>query len=709
MSSPAPSPHAGHQPDLRAIFYTVRERAWIVALCLLLAALGTAAYLYRAPKIFAAKTVLQVEQEEQKILNIEQVQKEHLQSLDFLKTVEQTLKSRTLLERVLTNYHLAEHPRFAPPTTDGPRSNEQLITLLADMVDVRLRKGTRLIDVQAEHPVPAFTELIANALVREYMRQSVEHNASASDTATEFLQTEAVRLKARLDQSEAALQTYQEQSQSASLEGRQSVIKENLRDLSSKVTDAKSARIIQESAHEQIREMGTNLAGLLVIPAVANDPRVLEIRSQVAKQESEIANLSQRYRARHPKYIQAQSQLAEWKSALAIAIFNVTQTVRLAYQNARTSEQALEQALREQETAALEMGKQTVRYNELARDVESDRALFQSVLNRIKETTVTKDIGSSKVRVVQRAAVPEKPIKPEKLKVALMGLIAGLGLGVLLVLLLDAMDRSLKTVDQAEEYLGLPVLTAIPRIAGVDQRRLIQSEDSRSGEAEAFRTLRTSLSMLGRKEDRRTFLFTSAVPSEGKTFCSLNFAASLAQQGLRTLIIDGDLRRPMVEKSLKGNSEKSFGVTDYLTGHKPFDAVVHPTPVENLFYLPAGTTTPNPAELLAKTGVDALIDEALLHYDRVIVDSAPIHAVSDTLLMLNRIQTVCLVLLSRRTAKNAVLRAVQMLREASAPLAGVIMNQMPRRRGVGYYYDSYYHYSYYGYDTDKKKPDRLAA
>jgi capsular exopolysaccharide synthesis family protein len=231
---------------------------------------------------------------------------------------------------------------------------------------------------------------------------------------------------------------------------------------------------------------------------------------------------------------------------------------------------------------------------------------------------------------------------------------------------------------------------------------LIDSKDSQSPEAEAFRTLRTSLSMLGRREDRRTFLFTSAIPSEGKTFCSLNYALTLAQQGLKTLVIDGDLRRPMVEKSLKNNNQRAFGVTDYITGNKPLDAVVQSTGIENFFYIPAGTQTPNPAELLAKTGVDGLIEEALRRFDRVIVDSAPIHAVSDTLLMLNKIQTVCLVLKARKTPKNAVLRAVQLLREGEAPLAGVIMNQMPRSRGGGYAYDSYYHYSYYGYYTDKE-------
>jgi capsular exopolysaccharide synthesis family protein len=208
--------------------------------------------------------------------------------------------------------------------------------------------------------------------------------------------------------------------------------------------------------------------------------------------------------------------------------------------------------------------------------------------------------------------------------------------------------------------------------------------------------------MLGRKEDRRVFLFTSAVPSEGKTFCSLNYSLCLAQQGLRTLIIDCDLRRPMVERTLEGKRERSCGVTDYLTGQKNFRAITQQTAYQNYHYIPAGTYCPNPAELLAATGIDGLIDEALKHFDRIIIDSAPIHAVSDTLLMLKRVQTACLVVRARKTPRGAVRRAIQLLQEAGAPLSGVILNLLPRSRLHGYYYNSYYEYTYRGNYAEAK-------
>lgn len=697
---------SGAQLDFRTCYYLIRERLWLIVLCLLITALGTAAYLMRAPKIYASKAVLQVEQEDQKILNIEKVQTEDWQSQESLKTVEQMLQNRAMLERVLTKNQLEKDQRFNPLSEEEPASREELIRQLGEMVSVKLRKGTRLIDVSVEHTDPALAQVVVDSLIQEFLGFNQEHSSSASRGATTLLRVEAEQLKVKLESSENALQAYREQTKSASLEDQQNVVVQRLKELSAKVTEAKGERIEREAAWKQVQELGNDPSALMVLPAVANQASVLEIRSEIAKLESDFANLKQRYRSKHPKYIQAQSELAEWNRSLEQAILGVPQTIKSSLESARTAETALEAALQEQEVAALDLNRQSIQYNVLSRDVESDRALYQAVLNRIKETAVTQDIQPTKVRIIQSATLPGKPIKPQKIKIAALGLFAGLGLGLGLVFFLASLDQSIKTVDQAEEQLGLPVLSTVPKFNGIpqDQRRLIVADEAHSSEAESFRTLRTALSMLGRKEDRKTFLFTSALPAEGKTFCSLNFALSLAQQGLRTLIIDCDLRRPMVEKTILSNNQRGFGVTDYITGQKGFEEVVHPTEHENFHYIPAGTTSPNPAELLAATGIDGLIDEALTRYDRVIVDSAPIHAVSDTQLILNRIQTLCLVVRARKTPAKAVRRALRILSEVNAPLAGVLLNLMPRARGgYGTYYDSYYDYSYHGYYGDKEK------
>ncbi len=391
--------------DFRGFYYTMRERAWILALCCLVAAFATAAYLLRTPKIYASKVVLQVEQEEAKIINIQRVQQEDLQTLEFLKTVEQTLQNRTLLERVIATNQLANDPGFLPRGS-GQRSSEQLVTKLSKMVEVKLRKGTRLIDVKVEHPRPELTALIANSLVKEYIRQCYENNFAASEIAKDYLVNEATGLKRKLEESENALQAYREQAQSISFEDRQNIVVEKLKELSVKATEASSQRIVHETAWKQVQALGTNLNALLLLPAVASDPRISEIRANLGRQESEVATLKQRYLERHPKLIQAQSQLAEWKNALEKAVLGVPETIRSAYESSKAAERALEQALREQETLALDLNKQTIRYQSLAREVESDRTLYASVLNRMKETSLTKDLKLSKIRIVQQRRSP---------------------------------------------------------------------------------------------------------------------------------------------------------------------------------------------------------------------------------------------------------------------------------------------------------------
>jgi capsular exopolysaccharide synthesis family protein len=681
--------------DFRGWFFAARERAWVIALCFAVAAAATVTVLVRSPKIYIAKSVLLVEQEEAKVLNIQRIQREDLQTLESLKTVEQTLQNQAFIARVLDNNDLMHDARFAPVSLAHAASREGGISQLASMVEVKLRKGTRLIDIKVEHTNPALAALVANSLVKEFIGQNYEQNSSASRAANEFLAGEAQGLKRKLEASENALQNYKEQTKSVSFEDRQNTVLANLAELNVKATEAKSQRIICETAYKQVQALGTNIDALLVTPA-AGSPAIKEIRSSIARAESDFANLKQRYREKHPKYIQAQSHLAEWKNALQTAILELPQTALSAYQSARAAEQAMDQALREVEVAALDLNQKAIHYNVLARDAESDRALFQSVLNRIKENSVTQDLKSSKVRIIEAARIPEKPGKPDRHKIVMMGLLGGLMSSIAFVSFLNALDQSLKTVDEAESCLGLPVLGALPKFPALKETapQPDASADVHSPKAECFRTLRTSLSMLGRKDDRKVFLFTSALPQEGKSFCSLNYAFSLAQQGFKTVIIDCDLRRPMIEKLLLKNNRRAAGLTDYLTGHKTFETVVHTAEKENLSYIPAGSHAPNPAELLAKTQFDSLVDEALSRFDRVVIDSAPINVVSDTLLILNRVQTVCLVIRAHHTPKHSVRRVVQALQTAGAPLAGVVLNLMPQSGKNSYYYDYAYRGDY---------------
>jgi polysaccharide biosynthesis transport protein len=445
--------------------------------------------------------------------------------------------------------------------------------------------------------------------------------------------------------------------------------------LNLKVTEAKGERLRLEADVATIKQgKAKTPTELLALPSVAAVPVVAGLRQELADKES-------RFRA--------DSQLNGLRESLNQALINAGKMVIKSYESAKDTEAKLEAALKEQEQAALELNRIAIPYNVLVREQESDRALYESVLKRMKETNVTKNVEDNNIRVIETPLVAASPAKPSKLKILALALLGGLVVGSGLVIGIDMTDRSIRSVNEVEEVLGLPVLTMVPR----SKRRHLDKEavltaNPASHEAEAFRSLRTALSFLGHQKDSKAVLFTSANPGEGKTYCSLNCGAALAQLGLRTLLIDADLRRPNLTKALLAGS-KAPGLSDCLTGNAALMDCCRPTATENLFILGSGERSSNPAELLAAGDLTGLLKEAMLYFDRVVLDSAPINAVSDTQLIAKEIESVCLVIRAGRTPRRAVVRACSLLERATHRPDAVVLNRMVRRSRDDYYFARY--------------------
>jgi polysaccharide biosynthesis transport protein len=682
---------AGGSLDLRNLYFNLIERAWVILLCLAAAVFLTLGYVKRCPVIYRATAVLQVEQEQSKFIVGTEFQRENLTTPETLKTLEKLLESRALLERVIITNGLAQDARFVS-RTGTPPTIDALVSRLAGMVDVKLQQGTRLLNVSVEHTDPALAERIANSLVRTFMVQNYEQQSAFSEVAVEFLVEQANQLKKKLQSSQKALQNFREAKQSVSLDEPQNIVVQKLKELSTQVSDAERERIRLDSESQRVEQLKGDVPALTAIKTIADDTTVAAAKVSLAQQEIDFANIQQRYKARHVRYIEAKNKLAEWQLALTNAVLKAVQKVGNTHEAARQTETNLRKLLKEHEQRVIELNTVKAQYDELVKEIKSDQELYDALVKRIKETSIGKGWEENKVRVVQKAYLPEAPIKPNKQLLFAIGIVAGLGIGVLLALGLSVLDSSFKTAEQAEHFLNLAILTTIPSMRSLKsgKSRIIMSHKSEYLGTETFRTLRTTLSLLGPEETRRTFLFTSAVPEEGKTFCAMNFAGSLAQQGRRTLLIECDLRAPALEAALAVDNPGVAGVADYLLGQQKFSEVVYSTEMENLSYIPAGSRVSNPSELLAHDAVAALIKEALAHFDRVVIDSAPIQPVSDTLLLVHRVQTVCMVVRANKTPRKIIQRAVQILQKAKAPLAGIVVNRLSQARR-----DPYYDYSYY--------------
>jgi polysaccharide biosynthesis transport protein len=663
--------------DFGHLVHLLLSKAWVVILVMILVLFAAIAYLITTPKIYESRAVIEVAQETPKVNNIQDFNDGAAdRSPEVLKTIEQALLSDNLLLRVVKTNGLDKDPMFAPPKKDGSAYlDTELVGLFERKLNVKVRRGTRLIDITVGDIDPQRAQQYAESIVKEFVNQSFEQELGLSQTANDYLRAEADRLKVKLQNAEQNVQNFREQHNAVSLEDKQNIIVEKLKDLNLKVTEAKGERLKLEADVATIKQGKAKTADeLLLLPSVAALPVVAALRQELADRESRF---------------KAEGQLKGLQQSLNRTVINASNMVIKSYEAAKSTEAKLVSALQEQEQAALELNKIAVPYNALVREVEADRAFYESVLTRMKVTNVAKGIWANNISLIESPFVPIKPAKPRKMLILALALVGGGVLGCGLVVFSDMGDHTIRSVDQAENISGLAVLASVPESKRKDLDKVsVLTSDPASYEAEAFRSLRTALSFLGPGKDRKTVLFTSANPAEGKSYCSFNYAVALAHTGLRTLLIDADLRRPNLSKVVLGDT-KGRGLTDCLIGRTTILECCHATGIENLSILPAGERASKPAELLASCDFAALLTEAGLHFDRIILDSAPVNAVSDTQLIAKDIQSVCFVVRAVKTPERAIVRACSLLAQTGSHPDGIVFNRLPRRSRDRYYFSEY--------------------
>ncbi len=651
----------------------VFRRGWIVLLLAILGALALYGFSTKLPKMFRASGSVYVSSQAPLILDIRAVSPEETRDLDQMRSVEQGMMTTTLLMRLIQVNGLADDPSFAPVGT----SEESLLQKFTERVNVELRRGTRIIDLHVDDTDPARAKRLVESLVVEYEKWTSERQQAITLQASQGLAREEVRLRERMEASALGLQEFRKAHPIPGLEGSGSgsPVRDSLEALGTQLTDATAARLKLEAEFEAYAKFDASkpeaLAGL------ETSERGTEVLSQVRaiqQKETDFAKVKERYLFKHPVYKEIANEIILMKSNLAETVRSAGQALEQRYRVAKEKELKLsgEVAVARGNSVDVEGVRETFR--SMSRAAEADRTLHDSVVLRLRETSMMASVPASVLQWQGIPLTPERPHSPRKIVFAAVGAFGGFLCGMMILVGLELSDGKVRDPGAAARATGAPLLATLPQISHSGDGMVLLSDPSSQG-AEAFRRLRAILAPPPGSTTARTVLFASARAGEGKSFCALNYATSLAMQGHRTLLLDADLRRAgLSQQHLAGAADES-GLGGFLNGKIDPASACFTTALPNLYMLSSGPIRADAAELLAGTRFPALLEDAYRWFDRVVIDSSPVLTVSDMLAIARYADRTCLVVRDRGSDRRELKRAAELIRSAGGNLVGFIWNE----------------------------------
>jgi capsular exopolysaccharide synthesis family protein len=580
-----------------------------------------------------------------------------------------------------------------------------LIDAYIDRLEIAPVPRTRLVKIAFSTPDPDLAARVANMHARAYLEQGIERRSHANEEARHFLQRKLAELKDRVEKSEAVLHNYRRDKGIITLDNRENLVVDRLADLNKRLTEAEADRIGLEAQTHLIRKNAYD-----ALPAVLNNPQIQTLKGELASLEGQRADLAAQFKPGDPALDQLQAKVNQTRRRLQQERQRTVTAVKSAYTAAKQKEDELRAKMEQQRAAALSLKDASVDYTILAREVDTNRQLYESVLQRLKEMEVVTALRASNVSVIDQAVPPLQPSRQKKALSLLYSAVLGLAGGVGLAFFVEYLNNTLRTSQEVERYLHLPSLGMIPDFVrnarhGSSSPELVNpDEQSLNGSAaqagfvfthspfsvttEAYRTLRTALLLAQAETSPKTLLFTSGMRGEGKTVTVVNTAAVLAQMGVRVLVIDADLRCSACHTIL--GVENKSGLAEVLSGRwDPVD-VIRPTVSDHLFVLSSGSLPLNPTELVGSKQMRGLLASLQEQYDYILIDSPPVMLASDAVLLSTMVDGVVLVANAQRTPKQVVREAHLRLSYARTKVLGVVLNQLDlRQRQYAYYYRKY--------------------
>jgi capsular exopolysaccharide synthesis family protein len=710
------APDASETLDLREYWRAVVRRKWLVVPVFLAAVLATAIVSLRQTRIYDATCTIVIDLAAPRVLDSQQVQEVvesgatgYFYTREYYETQYKVITSRAVAQRAADRLQLSRNGRFLG--LDGvvdPAERERLRTKAdpVPIVQANLRvepvKDSRVVRIRYESPDPDLAALIANTIAESYVAETLSVKSSATQTASDWLETQLADLEEKLERSGRELFEFKRSHDivATSWEDRQGMVSQRLTTINDALTKARVRKAELEARNDAIAALGRAAteggAQAESLAPVAASPAIQQLKVRYVEARAECADLRVKYLEDHPRLEACDKKLAMAQQALRNEIRTVLESARAEYREVAKTEKNLVALLNETKSDAFGLNQYEREYLELKRTYDNNQRLYELLLKRLKDTGVTGMLQVSNVRILDRAQPSAVPVRPKVRQNLTMAAMVGLFAGVALALLVELLDTSISTQAQVEERLGLTFLGILPRIgAGKNDgggRKLLVREQPQSAVAECLRSIRANLLFMSPDRPLKKILVTSAGPEEGKTTTASLLAQIMADGGSRVLLVDADMRRPRIHRIF--DTSGGQGLSSLILGEGSVDEAVKATEIPNLWVLPCGPVPPNPAELLHAEAFRALLEELARRFDRVILDSPPVGAVSDPVVASTAVDGTLLVLKAGRTSREHARRAVRALTDVNARIFGAVLNDLDLKDER---YGRYYHYQQYGY------------
>jgi len=627
---------------------------------------------------------------------------------EFYETQYQLIKSTSVASKVVKALSLENtYEMYFKGEKITPQGNKTKADVLADIISsgivVTPVKNSKIVTISFMSKNPEFAAMVANSVAKAYIEEILDMRMSSSRYSIEWMSKKAEEEKAKLEKSEKALQEFMKANDIVTLQDRLAITPEKLSEFNTQLIRAEMKRKELEGLYSKVS--GINIKDAETIPYIASDPTIQALRNQKLRAEQNIEELSKKYGSKHPAMLKAQEELKVIDQKREQEIKRVIASIKNEYELARNNENTLRRTLAGTKSEAISMNEKYIQYNTLAREVETNRQLYDALIKKLKEESVTQQVQTVNVWVVEKAEKPETPVKPRKLLNLLLGIIIGLFGGVGLAFFFEYLDNTVKTPEDVESRIGVPVIGAVPLLE--KKNEIIEEiiiKEPQSVHAESYKSIRTGILLSSATKPPQNILITSMAPEEGKTATSVNLSLTIARSGYSVVLVDSDLRKPRIHQIFRLNNMS--GLSTYLAGATPDIDTILKTPLMNLTVIPAGPLPPNPSELLGSQRMIKLIELLNERFDLAIWDSPPLMTVTDGLILSNLVDRTIIIVRAGKTTYDIIKRGLKLIDgrrkdDSVSNVLGIVINGFDVKNADQYYY-KYYNY----YPSEKEEPKK---